>query len=403
MGVARHCGRLSAPNHDPGACLENILVSDTLRIDWIGAAQPPDIVFITFTELFNRRLDGPGFGGEFFLKHGFDVVAVKTIRDDWYASAPPDLFDRVNVFLESHPRNYRRRATYGSSMGGYAALRFAKAARADAAIALSPQFDISQSWDRRWAKWRSDARPFAPLSSDSLSPTCVYHLAHDPHDSDNIHVKEYEKLIPPPSLRIVKIPYAGHPVGPMLNNAGKLKEFVFAAAMGTACPARINLPPATREAFPKFYLNMASRVSSKGKKRLAQGILARGLRSEPLNGEFRIFNAWLHHALGDLDGAIENAAIASAVHPEHVPMLTNLAQFLSEKGMTEAAIVHLDRIMTLLPAPSAELLAFRDRLVRRRGGPAAAETRAPAPGPAKDRPAQVTRCGNDTLVVFRDA
>ena len=62
--------------------------------------------------------------------------------------------------------------TYGSSMGGYAALRFARALRADAILALSPQYSIDPAvvpWEDRW---RQDGARIAwlPALAGPLDP-----------------------------------------------------------------------------------------------------------------------------------------------------------------------------------------------------------------------------------------
>lgn len=79
---------------------------------------------------------------------------------------------------------HRRVLAYGSSMGGYAGLRFGKMIGATSALAISPQYSMQRDragFDTRWAKtvnrirWRPELA--GPLPAD-LHAVIVYDPAH---------------------------------------------------------------------------------------------------------------------------------------------------------------------------------------------------------------------------------
>jgi hypothetical protein len=129
----------------------NILLLDHVQVDFFPAAIRTGKLVFTFTELSNRELTGLGFAGKFAVANGFDLVAIKSNADDWYQGLPLNTFDLVEQFLNGLPERHTSRAAYGSSMGGYAAILFARDTKADFVLALSPQFDIAQAWDTRWS------------------------------------------------------------------------------------------------------------------------------------------------------------------------------------------------------------------------------------------------------------
>ena len=101
----------------------------------VGPQSTLVIAFSGLQEVFGwwHRLQSMGFG----------VIHLIDSRERWYldgcdgSSSPVDMVERVNQLTSKIPHS--RIVTLGQSMGGYAALRFAKDLGASACIAFSPQ------------------------------------------------------------------------------------------------------------------------------------------------------------------------------------------------------------------------------------------------------------------------
>jgi hypothetical protein len=85
----------------------------------------------------DQRLGLMGFAEEFCEQYQLDAVFVNCVSNEWYQYA--DLPEALSA-IRSFAAPWERRVTYGSSMGGYAALRFAAAVGAQRSIAIGPQY-----------------------------------------------------------------------------------------------------------------------------------------------------------------------------------------------------------------------------------------------------------------------
>src|SRR5690606_19903706 len=137
----------------------------------------------------------------------------------WYQTS--EILDAVPLIAEI-AKGYRRVTTYGSSMGGYAAIKFAPAMGAAATIAISPQYSIHPEkapFETRFTdhfkpeKWTNDEFDGAHANVSNFT-------FFDQFDDDGKHGKllmqHVANIIP------VRIPFAGHPGGMLLNDMGLL-------------------------------------------------------------------------------------------------------------------------------------------------------------------------------------
>ena len=130
----------------------NIFTTTDLRADHHILDVACNTLVITFTERSHRDLEAPGFGTNFITKNGFDVLAIKTNVDRWYENLTEDHICSILEYLERHSRKYSRVFGYGSSMGGYAAIRFSGPLMMSHVCAISPLYDIKSDFDKRWIK-----------------------------------------------------------------------------------------------------------------------------------------------------------------------------------------------------------------------------------------------------------
>lgn len=201
-------------------------------------ANGSDRLAVTFAPLTPARmaptLDGPGFGGQFLTRSGFDVIAFKTTRNWWYQ----DVTDEQLAVVAEVAGRYASRVGYGSSMGGYAAIHFAGHLGLQRVLAIAPQFDIRAPWEARWKQYAAEA----PWHRTLTPADCDYFIAYDPDEvTDARHASEYDGVL---GERLTHIPVAGggHNVPLYLQNAGLLKGLV------TGVLGRGEVPALTRQA-----------------------------------------------------------------------------------------------------------------------------------------------------------
>lgn len=132
------------------------------------------VTFGPFADM--RAVDGAGFGEDFLRNQQVDAIHVLPKRNDWYQH--PGLPD-VCRLIAARTAAYERVIAFGSSMGGYAAIRYGGWAGADVAFALSPQFTprpLRPPFDQRWRTEAISIR-FTHESTRGFTPTAV--VAYD--------------------------------------------------------------------------------------------------------------------------------------------------------------------------------------------------------------------------------
>lgn len=170
----------------------------------------------------------PGFGQDFLLASGISAIHVMGRREDWYQY--PEMAEAMAA-VRAATVGAERVMTYGSSMGGYAAIRFADAAGASAVLAISPQYSIDPRrapFERRWLQ-DSQRIQWLPEIDGSLRCRAVPVIVYDPAGDDRKHVQRIAAEI---SISPVPLPYSGHPAATFLGDVGLLGEAVYQTLSG---------------------------------------------------------------------------------------------------------------------------------------------------------------------------
>src|SRR5580692_2443694 len=142
------------------------------------------ITFDGYTD--NRSLDRPGFGEDFFRSRSIDAVHIISRENDWYQHAA---MSAVTEIVAELTKPYRRVVAYGSSMGGYGAIRFGGMAGASVALAISPQFSIDPRTVQFERRWKADADRIDFALERTLRAPFVEtsYIVYDPLDADRRH------------------------------------------------------------------------------------------------------------------------------------------------------------------------------------------------------------------------
>jgi dienelactone hydrolase len=363
--------------------------SDRLEVRRIeaGDGRRQVITFDSYHEQpgFDRR----GFGEDYFAERGITAVHVMCATNDWFQYPEmPAVLARIRDAVGSAERVL----SYGSSMGGYAALRFAAAVGAQAALALSPQFSV----DRRQApfenRWMQDQRRvrFLPELDRRFDPVPVMVVAFDPrHRRDMLHIEKIEAALP---VQSVRLPFAGHPCGPFLNDVALLDPLVQAALDGnvdaaafSAAARRVRgrspqwlaqLAGSQPDCRPRLSVSLAQRAADLAPDRapildaLGLCLAAAGRFEEAIEAHRRALALepvedyyWglskTYHAAGDLAGSLDVARLLQARSPHIARYHAWAAQLQSLTGNVEGQLADLRTALSLDPANRAYRFVVR--------------------------------------------
>lgn len=185
---------------------------------------PGNTAFVTFqsashTPGFHRQ----GFGDSFFSKRGIPAIHFVPSDNLWYQSE--DVVEAVMLAREAL-RPYSRVITYGASMGGYAALNFARLLDATESIAISPQFSINPKYvpfETRYTAAQNSIRAYVFDKVAALKTSDVRsYVLFDPRNRlDN----EHAQLINNVGGNLVGLGYSSHPITSVLPTES-LKQFL---------------------------------------------------------------------------------------------------------------------------------------------------------------------------------
>lgn len=216
------------------------------------------VTFDSYTD--TRELDRTAFGESFFAERGISAIHVVNGRNHWYHE--PDWREAIAA-ARMAAAGYERIVTYGSSMGGYAALRFADRIGAACALALSPQYSRDPRkvpFEKRWSRHRRG--PWLPELSVPLSAAVPAIVAYDPAmRPERLHLK---RIAGEMTIETLPLPYAGHTVAAFLSECGLLTEFVLSVVQGTVDLAAIRRLARTKRKHALHYVMTLSRAAFEG-------------------------------------------------------------------------------------------------------------------------------------------
>ena len=184
------------------------------------------VTFDSYTD--TTDLDRDAFGERFFAEHGVSAIHVVNARNRWYHE--PDWREATTRVREA-ACGFSRIVTYGSSMGAYAALRFADHVGATAALALSPQYSLDPRkapFEKRWAGHRRT--PWLAELSGPLPAGVPALIVYDPlMKAERLHA---ELIAAEMAAEHLTLPYAGHAAAAYLSECGLLSELVLGIVAG---------------------------------------------------------------------------------------------------------------------------------------------------------------------------
>ncbi len=235
------------------------------------------LCFVTFGSYTNdASLDRAGFAEEFLRDEGIDAIHVINRDNLWYQY--PEIEDALRA-VRAATAAYDRVITYGSSMGGYAALRFGHVCRADTGIAISPQYSLDPRVVPFENRWQADVARIS-FNERAYVPMPHQFIFYDSRmATDRRHFERFVAAGGDPVG--VAIPYAGHPVGPILLETGVLKQAVRAVIDGSFSAPAFQRQVRERRRLSQHHFFMLSRRAEDRRPKLAIEFLRRAAAIEP--------------------------------------------------------------------------------------------------------------------------
>ena len=209
---------------------EIIYLDDGFKVEYyqIDTSAPTFICFQLFDNKYHPTKPGDfdrEFGKSAILNFGYNCIQFITNKNDWYQT--DGIIEAIRATVKRIPVN-NRIITYGSSMGGYAAINFSGQLNADFFIAFSPQVSIlprlmKEHMDTRW---RSEGSAIS-FNHDYIIDRKVLDknglVFYDKMSQDLWHADKIKDLS---KARLIHVPYSRHASGKMLNKLYGLKRML---------------------------------------------------------------------------------------------------------------------------------------------------------------------------------
>ena len=298
--------------------------------------------------------DRPGFGEEFLRQSGLSAIHVMGRGGDWYQY--PEMSEALAAVRRATAGAVRV-MTYGSSMGGYAAIRFADAAGAHSVLAISPQYSIDPekaAFEKRWLqdgqriKWLPD---IDGALATRVSPVVVF----DSMSDDRRHVELIEAEI---EISRIALPFCGHPAATYLADVGLLGEAVFLTLSGELNPSDFRREARLRRRRSSIHHVALATLQPGCRQAWGVGLARKALDLAPTNPLAMTALADRLGRLGRHDEAIVLYEAATDVSRRDVTYLVAHADGLLAAGRLTDAILISEEVVEKLPS-TAHLRAWQ--------------------------------------------
>lgn len=279
----------------------DLYCSDHLVVRRVAAGDRDHWV-VTFDNYgIGHGFDRPGFGQEWLRATGISAIHVLGKAEDWYQYED---IDAALAAVRAAVSGAGRVITYGSSMGGYAAIRFADAVGAHAAVALSPQYTLDPAVAAHDWRWSQDAHRIAWIAAlnGPLSCRAQIFAVYDPKGMDGWHggrISEETGAV------LIGLPYTAHPVSTFLSEIGMLSELVTRVLAGDLDSRAFRREARIRRRLSGVYLGELASHQPAWRPKLALALARRAVSASPNSAHAGLSLSRLLSREGRHDEALE--------------------------------------------------------------------------------------------------
>lgn len=336
--------------------------SETLHV-WARLDRDSTLCVVTFDPMSDHRsLDRKAFGEEFFASRDLDAIHILSAQNAWYQD--PDL-PAALAAARAVTQRYAQVAAYGSSMGGYAALRFSALVGADVVVAISPQYSVQQpfaSFERRWFHLRRTTTWLFEQPGEPLPPVKTAIVFYDDRGLDSPHAEAIGRDLPHAAL--VKVRHGGHPAGAMLAETGVLSSTIHGALRGEVDPGAISAALRRERHRSGQYLFTLARKQPVARLRLKDWLAGRAVAAFPDEAIYLSYAGVVASCRGDVEESLRLHRAAMQRRPGYASGEIRFAAALLRSSDWDGACQTAARAMRGQPPPGTSavvrLLAHLD-------------------------------------------
>ncbi|MBY5932189.1 hypothetical protein KUV51_04190 [Tateyamaria omphalii] len=197
----------------------------------------PDRLVVTFDNLVSRNAPLPHYPWAYSFVETLGASHLGLVMsgpEDWFRHA--DVLDFFDILQEDgFFSRFGEVVFYGSSMGGYGALTFARAAPGCRVVAFVPQTQLDPvvvPFETRYPEERARGQWWGRYldAVDGARAASSVYVLYDPYfPADARHVARLD----PSNLVPLRLPWATHQAGPVLRRTGRLAQILASAFAGT--------------------------------------------------------------------------------------------------------------------------------------------------------------------------
>lgn len=199
---------------------ETVFAGAHLRAHLMAGRRDRLIVTFDYRQAGRAGFNAPRHSST-FARGGFWQLNIQTRTNDWFVNPETRALEAALGALRGR---FGRVNLLGFSMGGYGALRFARALGADQAVLVSPQVSIAPGVVPFETRYGAEAAGFDAALGDLCAvawPGLAGLILVDPFlAADMGHVRMIRALFP--RLGLARLAFAGHPATGVIRQAGRL-------------------------------------------------------------------------------------------------------------------------------------------------------------------------------------
>lgn len=206
--------------------MEKHIIFEDEHIRAIFMAGESDALIFSFGDLITRA-KGLSINAEKSLqKYEFNVIGIMPKDKTWFPQASMHaLQDAIAPYVEQ----FKNCVGYGGSMGGYAAIKYAKMLNLTRVVALVPQYSIDPN-DIEDARYNMFFQPSLNanmrVQAEDIVQTCEYRIVYDPYcPEDRLHYQHLQQKLAP-QLHTLNLPFTGHDAIAVLASSELLHDFL---------------------------------------------------------------------------------------------------------------------------------------------------------------------------------
>ena len=312
----------------------------SIKAFFVDSKTRSKVCFVIFSPLGERNLCTKGRGADPLLREGYDVISVQSNCDDWHQNVSIKGIYILQGFLN---KTYDVAKGYGSSMGGFAAICYAERLNLKSVLALSPQYTISESFDKRWSR-ENKLIVWHQTAEMAITYDGVIRIVYDPFDLDALQAKLICDNFTKATIHCHEIKFGSHFIPKYLNEGGVLKNLLLSFANGD-----FQIPNVEKRNNKIYLAHLSSRLFQKSKLKWANAVIQRSIElGDERHSSYRQASNISHH-LKEIGDAIvfakqaieakDNNDRSRANHKEH------LAKMLHINGQLDDALSVVDELL----------------------------------------------------------